>query len=207
MYVTAPDTDLASTAPIANLDPLGYSESLEVPYENRRIRLTTPGTLEVVFDSGTLSFSDDPNQDDDGIEWLITIADNLFPGRSPVKLLASDGQFSFQFLERDEASALRVYHASEAFPVVDVVVGDAFNPPLASGLSYGERTPAALTRAGRVSLNLTAPGDPGTFVFEDTISTGTGIEHLLFLIDDEGEPSAFTTAGEPAGSRRKRGCG
>jgi hypothetical protein len=116
-----------------------------------------------------------------------------------VKLIISDGGFTEQVLEKAQASAVRVFHASEAFPVVDVVVGDAFNPPLASSLSYAQRTPTGLAQAGRVSLNFTAPGDPGTFVFEDTISTGVGIEHLIFLIDDDGQPASFSTAGEPRG--------
>jgi len=197
VYVTAPDADLASAAPFASLAPTGFSEALEIPYENRRIRLTEPGTLNVVFDSATLAFNDDPNDSTDGIEWLITIADNLFAGGSPVKLIVTDGEAAQQVLARDQQSAVRVFNASEDFPVVDVVIGDNFASPLATSLSYQERSPQGLLRAGRASLNFTEPGNPGTFVFEDTVSTGVGVEHLLFLLVDGDTLTSLVTGGEP----------
>ncbi len=197
VYVTAPETDLASAAPVATVSLEGFSEALEVPYENRRIRLTESGTLNLVFDSATLVFNDDPNDSSDGIEWLITITDNLFAGGSPVKLIVTDGESSQQVLARDEQSAVRVIHASEDFPVVDAVIGDNFADPLASALSYQGRSVQGLVRAGRASLNFTEPGNPNTFVFEDTISTGVGVEHLLFLLVDDGELASLVTGGEP----------
>ena len=197
VYVTSPDTDLASAAPFATLAPAGYSESLEIPYENQRIRLTEPGTLNVVFDSATLAFNDDALDPDDGIEWLITITDNLFAGGSPAKLIVTDGASAEQILARDQQSAVRVIHASEDFPVVDAVIGDNFASPLATSLSYQERTVQGLVRAGRASLNFTEPGNPGTFVYEDTISTGVGVEHLLFLLVDGDRLTSLVTGGEP----------
>lgn len=197
VYVTDPGTDLASTAPLATLGEREHTASFEVPFDDRRIRLTAPGTLDVVFDSGTLDFQEDDDDATDGLEWLITIANNLFVGGSPLKLIVSDGRQSDEFLQAGEAAALRVAHASEIFPTLDVVVGDHFASPLASALTYRERSVSGLVPAGRVSLNLTLPGEPGTFVYEDTITTGPGIEYTLFLVEEDGRKASFLTAANP----------
>ncbi len=198
VYVTGPDVDLASTAPVARLSPGDFTESLSVPYENQRVRLASPGTLDVVFDSGRLVFADDPNRNDDGTEWLIVIADNLLPASSPVKLVAADSEGSRQILQTGEAAGLRAFHASDVLPQVDVVVGDGFDAPLASGLQFGQRSAEAAVPTGRVSINVTPAGVPSTFLYENTISTNPGISYELFLAEsDDGSPDSFLIGSEP----------
>ncbi|MEJ2523598.1 MAG: DUF4397 domain-containing protein [Gammaproteobacteria bacterium] len=198
VYVTSPDVALSATAPVARLAPGEFTESLPLAYQNQRVRLASPGTLDVVFDSGRLDFADDPNRDDDGIEWLIVVADSLLPGSSPVKLIAADNRGTRQILQAGAAAGLRAFHASRVFPDVDVVVGDGFEAPLAQGLQFRQRSSQVAVPAGRVSINVTPAGDPSTFFFEDTISTSPGASYQLFLAEsDDGSPASFRLGGEP----------
>lgn len=182
VHLTDPAVDLTATAPFARLAPGEYSDSEQVPFQAVRVRLTTSNTLDVVFDSGTLNFVDNPDSTLDGREWLVAIADNPAAGSSPLKLLMTDGKVNELRFDREAPSAVRVVLASPNAPPMDVVVGDGFALPLASALAYGGQSALAAVRAGRVSLNFTPPGDPSQFLFEHTLATAAGLQHTLFLM-------------------------
>ena len=85
VYTTAPDTDLASTSPLFTVGPGAYTESLEVPQGDLRIRLTRTGTLDVVFDSGTIEFQ----EDEDGVERVVVVPEH--PDPVALRHLPGDG--------------------------------------------------------------------------------------------------------------------
>jgi hypothetical protein len=194
VYVTAPGEDLTATAPFARLEPRGRTESVEVPFEDRRIRFTAAGTLDVVFDSGTLRFDDDTASDADGAEWLFAAIASPGVGASPMELLASNGAQAT--LTRDAAApaSLRVFHASPDAPAFDVVVGDAFDAPLGSNIAYRQRSPLAALQPGSVNLNFPLAGSSDEFVLEEQLEVDAGEDYSLFVLDELADIRALVSS-------------
>jgi hypothetical protein len=196
VYATAPDTDLASTSPLFTVGPGAYTESLEVPQGDLRIRLTRTGTLDVVFDSGTIEFQ----EDEDGVfaeEFMMAIVDTLTQGGSPVKLLAGTSAGSYvTFADENGVAGLRVVHASRETQAFDVVVGDDFANPVATDVAYKDQTIMATVPRGVVNLNFTEPGSSTEFVFEEQIELVADAEHTLWLLGTPEDLTDLTLAAD-----------
>ncbi|WP_332067298.1 DUF4397 domain-containing protein [Aeromonas media] len=80
IHVTAPGAALTSPT-LANIPFKTYSDPLTLPAGEYQIRLTLPGTVDVVYDSGPLTLNA-------GTDLLMAAIDNLGAGPSPVQLLA-----------------------------------------------------------------------------------------------------------------------
>jgi hypothetical protein len=198
IYVTAPGVDLATTAPFGSLAPFESTASLEIPYDETVIRLTTADTLDVVFNSQTFNFEDDTDDDEDGAEWFMAIAPNLIAGSSAFKLISGDGRSSFELYDRDLPASVRVIHASPDGPAMDVIIADNFDMPIANAMTYGERSAVGPVRGNRASLNFTEPGMPDVYLYQDTIESVAGFESTLFLA---GEFDDLASADTPASPR------
>lgn len=198
VYATAPDTDLASTSPLFTVSPRNYTESLEIPQGDLRLRLTPAGTLDVIFDSGTIDFP----ENEDGVfadEFLMTVVDTLTQGGSPVKLLAGTSLgTSLTFADENGVSGLRVVHASQDTQAFDVVVGDDFANPLATDVAYTNQTTMATVPKGVVNLNFTEPGSSTEFVFEEQVDLVADAEYTLWLV---GNPEELAGLAVPADRR------
>jgi len=195
VYATAPDTDLAATAPLFTIEPREYTESAEVPVADLRIRLTPTGTLDVVFDTGTIEFEEGTG--DFGDEFLMTIIDTLTPGGSPVKLLTGNSFGSYvTFADENAPAGLRVVHASQDTPAFDVVVADNFGSPLATNVTYKDATVMAEAPRGVVNLNFTVPGSSSEFVFEEQVELTADAQHTLWLIGDNDSLADLTVAAD-----------
>lgn len=195
VYVTAPDTELTSTAPIATLQPRGASSALEVPFGSLRIRLTQAGTLDVLFDTGSTDFPQDPGVNGPGAQWLMTIAPNVAAGSSPLFLVTTNGRTSSQLFDADTSAVLRAYHASRARTAVDVftavdpepVEGEETPPApeldqlLYSGLSFRERSPLVPLPTGlfRLAFRESGAEDPAAIGLPRFFIAGT--EYSTFL--------------------------
>ncbi len=192
IYATAPDTELSSTAPLFTLAAENYTDSVEVPFDDLRIRMTREGTLDVVFDSGTIDFEDDPNRDD-GEELVLSIIDTRTPGASPVKLLgATHTGGSIIFSDENGLAGLRVVHAAQGTGPFDVVAGDDFASPLATDLSYTQAGTMAAAPRGTVNLNFTVPGSTTEFVFEEQVTLTADSDHTLWLLGEPDSLAALT---------------
>ena len=197
VYVTAPGVDLATTGPFGTLAPFEFTESIEIPFDETVITLTSAGTLDPVFTSQTLDFEDDPADAEDGAEWFMAIAPTLIAGSSPFKLVSGDGRSAFELYDRVAPAAVRVVHASPDAPAMDVIIGDNFENPLARSLSFGQRTAPGAVIGSRASLNFTPPGETGTFLYEDTVDSAPGFESTLFLSGNFEDLQSPDTAAQP----------
>lgn len=119
IYVTAPDAGLAATSPInaAFGDAAGpVAIAAATPY---RIRITPEGSSNVVFDSGTVTFTA-------GTELVLVAVENTYKlGPSPVTLLAVGPQSASEVVDTNTGAAVRVVHNSADTPAVDVLVNGA----------------------------------------------------------------------------------
>jgi len=114
IHVTAPGAALTSPT-LANIPFKTHSDPLTLPAGEYQIRLTLPGTVDVVYDSGPLPLNA-------GADLLIAAIDNLGAGPSPVQLLAIDGAGATPLLSADEQAQLRVVHGVADAPAVDIRV-------------------------------------------------------------------------------------
>ncbi len=160
VYVTAPGADLTAEAPLGSFN---FKETLpadgpaELPAGDYQIRVGvgTPGDPEflLAFDSGTVTLSD-------GADLVIAAVPSTTPGESPVSLLVLDSNGASEILSSGTPAALRVVHASNNTPAVDVFADGA---ALIQGLEFPNFAPVegfAEVPAGTYSVAV-APADAG----------------------------------------------
>lgn len=194
VYVTAPDTELTATAPLATIEPRGHSGLLEIPFGKTRIRLTPAGSLDVLMDSGELDFSASAAATGPGLQWLFAVAPSAVPGPSPVFLLGSTGRDSFRFRDAGTPATLRAVHALPDAPPADLVI--AANTPITlfTGLEYGSRSPLLASPLGTVPLEFRESGGDGALIAEDDVSLDIAQEYSLFLIGPPEEAEILVNA-------------
>lgn len=185
VYVTAPDTDLASTAPLATIQPLTHSDSVEVPFGPTRIRLTQAGTLDVVMDSGELDFAESELATGPGAEWLFAVAPSVASGPSPVFLVGSSGRSSVTIFDQDTVPLVRAIHGAAAVDLVDFEVLTEPAQVLVNDLGFGQRSAAVPAPEGDAVFAfraVAAPDDPVASVIAAPLR---GAEYLAALIDSD----------------------
>lgn len=138
VYVTAPDADLTAEAPLGSFN---FKETLpadgpaELPAGDYQIRVGvgTPGDASflLAFDSGTVTLAD-------GADLVIAAVPNTTRGDSPVSLVVLDSNGSGEILSDGTPAALRVVHASNNTPAVDVFADGAV---LIEGLEFPNFAP------------------------------------------------------------------
>ena len=117
VYVTAPGDDLANNTPVAALSfgeaagPVAISADTQY-----QVRITPTGTVDVVYDSGDVSFPP-------GTELVLAAVENTFKlAPSPVTLLAIGPASASQIPDMATGAAVRVVHNSADTPAVDILV-------------------------------------------------------------------------------------
>jgi hypothetical protein len=183
VYVTETDTDLAATAPIATIEPLAYSGSIEVPFGDTRIRLAPAGTLDVVFDTGELVFPEQTGALGAGAEWLFAVAPSVVPGPSQLQLIGSTGRAAATFRNIDTPATVRAFHASPDVPAVDVVAQTEPESLLFGGLEFGERSPLVAAPVATVDIDFRIAGQPAEIVATRELTFTSGAEYSLFLVE------------------------
>ena len=163
VYVTAPGADLAAEAPLGSFN---FKETLpadgpaELPAGDYQIRVGvgTPGDPDflLAFDSGTVTLAD-------GADFVIaavpsTIGQTAAVFQSPVSLVLLDSSGSSEILSDGTLAGVRVVHASNDTPAVDVFADGA---PLIEGLEFPDFAPApgyAPVPAGSYSIAVAPAG-------------------------------------------------
>lgn len=186
VYVTAPDTELTATAPLATIQPLGHSESLEVPFGDTRIRLTAAGSLDVVMDSGELAFPAQENSPvGPGSEWLFAVSPSVAPGPAPVFLIGSNGRNTAAFFDEGTPATLRAFNAARSQPAVDVAA--LTEPPelLVTDLGFRERSALVAAPPGEYALQFRPAGQADGAIANVAVATSRATEYAVFLREQE----------------------
>lgn len=181
IYVTAPDTELAATAPLVTVQPGGFSDTLEIPFGETRIRLTPAGSLDVLMDSGELDFPESDTATGPGMQWLFTVSPSVLAGPSPLFLIGSTGRQTFRFLDAGTPASLRAVHALPDTPPVDVLIASDTPITLLAELEYGARSPVLAVPLGTVPIGFRHSGEGGELVAtrEETLSAGDEVTAFL----------------------------
>jgi hypothetical protein len=193
VYVTRPEVELSATAPLASVDPLGYSPSIEVPFGALRIRLTVAGTLDVIYDSGERQFDESTLDSGPGVEWLFAVTESVAAGPSPVFLLGDSGRGSVSLLDVGTPATARAIHAIPALGAVNL---EALTEPpetLLQGLEFAQRSAQVAVPAGQYALAFRALDAPEEPLASLDVATARGQESLAVLIAGQtGETILFT---------------
>jgi len=140
VYVTAPDADLAGEAPLGSFnfrETLPADGPTELPAGDYQIRVGvgTPGDPDflLAFDSGTVTLAD-------GADLVIaavpsTFGSTTFSFASPVSLVLLDSNGASTLQSAETQADLRVVHASNNTPAVDVFANGS---ALVQDLDYAE---------------------------------------------------------------------
>jgi len=138
VYVTAPDADLTAAAPLGSFNfketlPADGPAELTAGDYQIRVGVGTPGDPDflLAYDSGTVPLAD-------GADVVIAAVPNTTLGDSPVSLIVLDSDGSSEILSDGTPAALRVVHASNNTPAVDVFADGA---ALIEGLEFPNFVP------------------------------------------------------------------
>lgn len=182
VYVTAPETELTATAPLATIQPLGHSESVEIPFGAIRIRLTAAGSLDVVMDSGERDFSErEDSPVGPGAEWLFAVSPSVAPGPAPVFLIGSDGRSAPAFFDEGTPATLRAFNAAASRPAVDVAA--LTEPPevLVTDVGFRQRSPLVPAPTGAYSLQFRPAGQPDQAIANVAAFLSPAVEYAAIL--------------------------
>ena len=165
VYVTAPGADLTAEAPLGSFN---FKETLpadgpaELPAGDYQIRVGVGSPADpdflLAYDSGTVTLPD-------GADLVIaavpsTNGQTTFVFQSPVSLVLLDSAGSSEIFSEGTLAGVRVVHASNNTPAVDVFADGA---PLIEGLEFPNFAPTigySLVPAGTYSVAV-APADAG----------------------------------------------
>ncbi|MCC5793489.1 MAG: DUF4397 domain-containing protein [Chromatiales bacterium] len=189
VYVTAPEAVIGdgSTQP---LDSIAFSEVIgpaELPAGPARVRITPANDAHtILFDSGELALPA-------GADLFIAAITNTVGGQavSPVKLLINDGAGSSVVLDAGTTADVRVVHNSPDAPAVDVIVDDAFETPLVSGLEFPDFTPYVGVAPGDYNIKVVDNASQSLTAIEFEPSLEAGVFYTVIaagLLDEVGFP-------------------
>jgi hypothetical protein len=172
VYVTAPDADIETEAPLATAAYKDATGQVEVAGGDYQIRITAAGTKTVVFDSGTVTLPADA-------DLIVAATQNTGTGPSPVTLLVSDGMNHFNILDKDSLANVRVIHAVSDAPAVDVIANNALT--LFDGVAFPDVTAYAAVAGGDYTIDVAVDADNSIVAIDDAaISLENGVFYSAF---------------------------
>ncbi len=191
VYVTAPDADLAASAPVGSFEYKGTLGPTEVTAGDYQIRVTLAGDpMTVVYDSGTVTLND-------GDDLFVAAVENTTTGASPISLVALTGSGSVEIADIARPAALRVVHAASDAPAVDVLADGNI---LVTGLEFPNVTPflevPAATYLVEVEPTSPVPVDP-VITANLTLEAGTKYTALAVGTLGNGTLDARVAADDP----------
>jgi hypothetical protein len=176
VFVTAPDADLAASAPVGTFSFKETIGPAEVAAGDYQIRVTAAGDpTAVVFDSGTVTLND-------GDDLTIAAVPSTSGGPAPISLVALNGTGSLEILDINTPTSLQVIHASPDAPAVDIVVDGGVLVP---GLAFPEATGFVEVPGGIYNVSVTVAGNPGAIAIGPVdLDLTPGTRYSVFAVGE-----------------------
>jgi hypothetical protein len=176
VFVTAPNADLAASAPVGTFSFKETIGPAEVPAGDYQIRVTAAGDpLAVVFDSGIVTLND-------GDDLTVTAVPNTSGGAAAISLVALNGAGSLEILDVNTPTSLQVIHASPDAPAVDIVVDGGVLVP---GLAFPEATGFVEVPGSTYNVAVTVAGNPGAVAIGPVdLDLDPGVRYSVFAIGE-----------------------
>lgn len=208
VFVTAFDADLAGEAPVNGVDtPLifeGFTEQLEVPTGDYRVRVTLDGDPEaVVWDSG-----ETPLPFPAGADLMVVAVENTGPGGTPVQLVVLDGTTASTLYDANTPASVVAVHLSPDAPAVDLLADVNATPenealPLVRGVEYTAFCDLAVPAPGDYTVSVAASADNSIVAHTIPVNVMQGDEAIAIVSGflTEGLTPAITDITLPGNTR------
>ena len=144
VFVSEPDAELGETPQVNALSYLSNQLLEGVEDGSYQVRLTADGSTDVIYDSGSLSVTDD----------AIVVAVNSDKGRSPVSLLVWAGPAATAI--PDNTAELRIVHAIDTQDIDVYIEGELYAP--LEDMSYTQDSGYIVFPAGSLPISITEAG-------------------------------------------------
>ncbi|MEZ9293132.1 DUF4397 domain-containing protein [Vibrio cyclitrophicus] len=174
LYVTGPSDPLGT--PLGTLGYKDFTDVLNIPAGQYRVRLETVSGSAIAFDSGEITLSG-------GSELTIAAVPRADSNSaSPVKLIVMDGKGSSLIYDMAETTEVRVGHLVDGAPNVDVYVNSTQFAPL-DDLMFKEVRGFLDLAAGSYDIDIyeTATTSP-TFIDVDGLAVFTGMDYSVYAV-------------------------
>ncbi|WP_102402150.1 DUF4397 domain-containing protein [Vibrio cyclitrophicus] len=174
LYVTGPSEPLGT--PLGTLGYKDFTDVLNIPAGQYRVRLETVSGSAIAFDSGEITLSG-------GSELTIAAVPRADSNSaSPVKLMVMDGKGSSLIYDMAETAEVRVGHLVDGAPNVDVYVNSTQFAPL-DDLMFKEVRGFLDLAAGSYDIDIyeTATTSP-TFIDVDGLAVFTGMDYSVYAV-------------------------
>lgn len=182
IHVTAPEAELG--APLTTLAFTEFTDALDVPAGDYRVRITLPGTDTVVFDSNTLELAG-------GMDLVVAAINSEYSGASPVSLIAVTPEGDvLPILDDGTTSSLRVVHNVSDAPAVDVIVNDNFAEPLVSDLAFPDFTGYVAPAPGDYNVKV-AVANTETAVIDADVTLEDGVFYTVLAVGSLSDADDF----------------
>ena len=167
VYATAPDADLAASAPVATIAFQEDGGVLDLAPGDYQVRVTPTGDpATVIFDAGTATLI--------GGEDILAVAiNNTTASTQPITLLVADTTTGDSDVVQDVngEAATRFVHASPDAGPLDVLVDDVAE---VEGIVYTEFAETEGRAPATYDIEVTVAGDPLTSLFQVDIALSSG---------------------------------
>ncbi|WP_337880860.1 DUF4397 domain-containing protein [Rheinheimera sp.] len=180
VHLTAPDAAIGAGTVTATLAFKEDTGSVDVPAGNYRVRITLPGQLAPVFDSGTIALPA-------GANFTVAAIDNRFSGPSPVSLLAiENGGDRLDIMDAGTTASVRAVHDVSDAPAVDVLVDGA---KAFSNLAFPEFTGYAGLAPDTYKVQVAAAADNSLVVIDADLPLEKGKFYSVHALGSFGNNS------------------
>jgi hypothetical protein len=197
VYVTLPQAGISASQYVATLNMTEASAPLELTLTrdpddldddtslsgDLTIELRAVGSSETLFKSNAVTASEQARI-------LFTVANNLAPGPSGIKIVTLVSGSAGEILERNDDAALRFVHASPDTPSLDVSVASGFSTPFAQDIHFRGISDHINVNSGEVGMIAVPHGNPSTFLFLEEFSAAAGATYSAYAIGPRSDVDA-----------------
>ena len=153
LHLSAPDAPLGT--PLSSVAPNSASAPVGVDAGTRRIRLTTAGSTDVLFDSGTFELPS-------GERLIIHARPYFGPGEAALDVGVIDAVSTSSFPEAVLPVSLRIANAIADVPAADVSINIDGETTTIEGLAANSFSESVAVSPGLAEINVSMETDPGT---------------------------------------------
>ena len=158
VYVTDVNADISTMAPTATLNFGDHTALAQLdPAVTYRVRVTTGGTKNVLYDSG--GFTQARLQ-----RSVYMLLDNYGSDGVSLRVANLTATGATNFTNETLQGTVRATNEIPDAPSIDVYIGDTTGTPLFTNVAFGATTPYLPVANGTVTVNVTPAGTPGTTI-------------------------------------------
>jgi hypothetical protein len=187
-YLTEATVDIATVVPTVSVNRGAASNLATLPSgDTYRLRVTTAGTKDVVYDSGAFALAST-------VRRLFVLTDYFGPGGAGVRAIVVGNSTATIFANEALPAQFRVANLVADLAAVDVYVGAVAPPPLYAALAEGTVSDPELAAPATLTVNVTPESDASTIVHSGSLPLAPGQARTLVVGGVDGDGSVFARA-------------